>query len=94
MADRYRMALAQGQLAYERAVDEDTELLAHFGLRLLSVQSGVRAAVEEELKGERIDPWNVLEINTKTWAWLRPLLIELKASQLDVDVAEMARAAK
>ncbi len=98
MADRYRMALAQGTQAFERVVDEDAELLQHFGLRLLSVQSGVRAAVEAELKGKgkgkgrgkRIDPWNVMEINAKTWAWLRLLLVELRAARMSVDVEGLA----
>lgn len=94
MADRYRMALARGQEAYEKAIDEDTELLKHFGLRLLSVQGGVRAAVESELKGKRIDPWNVLEISTKTWGWLRPFLVELKHKREIMDVGALLAAAK
>jgi hypothetical protein len=54
---------------------EDTELLARFGLRLLSVEGGVQAAVEDEVKGRKqIHPWNVLTIDEKTWGWLRPIL--------------------
>jgi hypothetical protein len=88
------MALARGQREYERAVEEDTELLRGFGLRLLSVQGGVRAAVESELKGSRIDPWNVMEINTKTWTWLRPLLVELSETRQSIDVPAIVLAAK
>lgn len=92
MADRYRMALARGQRAYEEAFNEDAALLASFGLRLLSVQGGVRAAVEDEVKGKRINPWDVMEINMKTWGWLRPLLIELRESRMQVDVPALLAA--
>lgn len=79
MANRYHMALARGTEEYEKTVNEDAALLHNFGLRLMSVQGGVTAAVESELKGGRINPWNVLEISTKTWEHLYPLLIELQA---------------
>lgn len=78
MSSRYRVARALGQKAFEEAVREDELLLQEFGLRLLSVDGGLRAAVEAELKGERIHPWNVFGVEDKTWRWLRPLLLELR----------------
>jgi hypothetical protein len=39
------------------------------------------AAVEDELKDERIHPWNVIELNEKTWKWLHPLLLRLKTAE-------------
>ena len=66
-----------GKRALDEALREDTILLSDFGLQLLSVDSGVRAALEKEVKNERVNPWNVLGIDSKTWGWLRPLLKEL-----------------
>ena len=77
MACRYKLARAMGKQAFEEALQEDTILLSSFGLQLLSVDSGVRAALEKEVKNERVNPWNVLGIDSKTWGWLRPLLKEL-----------------
>jgi hypothetical protein len=79
--NRYRVAMAMGREEYEEAVREDTELLNKFGLQLLSVNSGVRAAVQDELKDGRINPWNVLTIDEKTWMWLRPLLVRLRSHE-------------
>lgn len=79
--NRYIIASAKGRSAFVEAVREDEELLSHFGLRLLSVQGGVRAAVEDELRGDRIDPWNVLTIDDKTWNWLRPILVNMKKKE-------------
>lgn len=80
MPRRYRVAQAMGKEELATAVREDTELLRQFGLRLLSVDGGVRAAVESEVGTddggkEQIHPWNVLTIDNKTWRWLRPILV-------------------
>lgn len=77
MNRRYLVAKALGQEALEETVAEDEHLLHQFGLKLLSVDPGVRAAVMAEVRKGIIHPWNVLEINNKTWDWLRPLLVEL-----------------
>jgi hypothetical protein len=79
--NRYRVARAMGREKYKEVVREDEELLNGFGLRLLSVDCGLRAAIEEELKGERINPWNVVTIDEKTWKWLRPLLCRLRTAE-------------
>lgn len=81
MSNRYRVARAIGREKYEKVVGEDVELLNLFGLRLLSVHSGVRAAVEVEIKEDRINPWNVVSIDEKTWTWLRPLLCRLRTAE-------------
>lgn len=75
MLNRYIMARTKGREAYEQAVEEDRALLAHFGLRLMSVDGCIRAAVERELRGKAVNPWNVIELNAKTWDWLRPILV-------------------
>jgi len=81
MSNRYRIARAMSREKYEEVVREDEALLGLFGLRLLSVHSGVRAAVEDEIKEDRINPWNVVSIDEKTWTWLRPLLCRLRTSE-------------
>lgn len=81
MSSRYRVARAMGREAYEQVVREDKELLRTFGLRLLSVGSGVRAAVEDEIKEDRVNPWNVVSIDEKTWKWLHPLLRRLRTHE-------------
>jgi len=80
MVERYRLAMAMGQHEFEKVVREDEALLSGVGLRLLSVEGGLRAAVEKEVNG-KVHPWNVLEISAKTWKWLRPLLVEITAAR-------------
>lgn len=92
MSYRYRVARAMGQSAFDRAVQEDQELLDEFGLKLLFVDPGVRAAIKSELRENRINPWNVIEIDGKTWKWLRPLLLELREAR-DAGLVEQRAAA-
>jgi hypothetical protein len=88
MSNRYRIALAMGRDAYKAAVDEDAELLEYYGMKLLSVEDSVRAAVNSELRGSKvIHPWNVVEISMKVWNWVRPLLVRLR--DLEEDPAEV-----
>jgi hypothetical protein len=77
LVDRYKLAMAQGKQSYEKAIEEDQALLGEFGMGLLSVQNGPRVVIKRLLRGDRINPWDVLQINAKLWGWLRPLLIEL-----------------
>ena len=77
MADRYKMAMGIGKQAYAEAVEEDQTLLEGFGLGLLSVDNGVRVVVKKLIRSERINPWDVIQVNAKLWGWLRPLLAEL-----------------
>lgn len=93
MSSRYRAARALGRDEYNRVVKEDTELLDAFGLRLLHADSGIRAAVKTEVKGAKIHPWNVVEIDGKVWGWLRPLLVELRESRDTCDVTAVLSAA-
>jgi hypothetical protein len=85
MNSRYRVALAMGSEKYEEVLKEDADLLHGFGLHLLSVEGGVRAAVEAECKVDKkgklvVNPWNVVTIHEKTWDWLRPLLCRLRTA--------------
>ena len=80
--NRYASALARSRREYEQVVGEDVTLLSRYGLRLLSVEGGgVRAAVESELRGNKVNPWNVIEISPKTWNWIRPLLLRLSSHE-------------
>jgi hypothetical protein len=69
-----------GQDALATAIREDFDLLQHFGLRLLSVEGPITAAVESEVRDGAVNPWNVMTIENKTWDWLRPILLERRAS--------------
>lgn len=79
-SNRYRVARAMGRAKYEEVLREDAELLHTFGLKLLSVEGGVRGAIEDEID-ERINPWNVVTIDEKTWKWLHPLLRRLRTAE-------------
>ncbi len=88
MGYRYRIARAMGRREFEAAVEEDQELLAQFGARLMSVQGGVRAALECELKSDgKVHPWNLVGVDEKTWEWLRPLLVELAGHRVGARMA-------
>ena len=87
MACRYKLARAMGKRALDEALREDTILLSDFGLQLLSVESGVRAAKKDEVKEGRVNPWNVVGIDSKAWGWLRPLLKELQDLRTDQQIA-------
>ena len=85
---RYRIARAMGKRELEAVIGEDADLLQQFGARLLSVQGGVRAALESELRDDgRIHPWNTITIDEKTWEWLRPLLVQLSCLQATTKIA-------
>jgi len=87
MACRYKLARAMGKGALDEALKEDSILLSDFGLQLLSVESGIRAAKKDEVKSGRVNPWNVVGIDSKTWGWLRPLLKELHDLRTDDQIA-------
>lgn len=78
---RYRVARAVGPDRYREVLKEDADLLQLYGLKLMCVESGLTAAVEEEIRDERIHPWNVVEMNEKTWKWMRPLLVRLRDAE-------------
>lgn len=77
MLCRYKKARAKGREFFQAAVEEDQELLAEFGMILLSVDSGLRIAVKKSLRGKKINPWDAIEMSSRIWGWLRPLLVEL-----------------
>jgi hypothetical protein len=96
---RYSMAKLKGSDAYRQVLKEDTELLRGFGLKLMSVESGISAAVLDELEGDRIDPWTIMDINMKVWKWLYPLLhrlnkAEQRVKELEAMLQEDRRVAK
>ncbi|MEE9365172.1 MAG: hypothetical protein V3W44_00660 [Dehalococcoidales bacterium] len=83
--NRYRVARALGPEKYEEVVKEDKELLQLYGLQLMHVNCGLTAALEKELDGQRIHPWNVIEFNEKAWKWIRPLLLRLRQAERALD---------
>lgn len=82
--DRYSTARAKGRSAYDEAVREDEELLAKYGLRLLSIEAGISFAVEDRVKGNRINPWDVIELTSSAWDVVRPLLLRLGTSEKEL----------
>lgn len=88
MGYRYRIAKAMGRKEFESAVDADKELLEEFGARLMSVQGGIRAALECEIKPDgKVHPWTLVGVDEKTWEWLRPLLVELASQRVGTRMA-------
>lgn len=86
--ERYRRALACGREEYEAVLREDEALLRAFGLKMTSTGGGITAAVESELRGGRINPWNLIRFEGRVWEWLHPLLIELQASRHPTSVQD------
>jgi hypothetical protein len=91
---RYRVAQAIGRDRYLEVLKEDADLLHLYGLKLMCVEAGLTAAVEDEVKGGQIHPWNVIEMNEKTWKWLRPLLLRLRKAEEAIEAAERRAAEK
>lgn len=86
--NRYRVALGKGRAEYEKAIDEDIDLLESFGLKLLSVEGELRA-VSSKKEGKRINPWDVMKVDMEVWNWLRPLLLELHERREEEEGEEM-----
>ena len=89
---RYRVARAMGDAEFVKVVKEDEELLKGFGLKLLSVESGVRAVPEGKSRGGRVNPWDIVTFEDANWTIVRPLLEELQ--ELRLEVSQMKIAAK
>ncbi len=78
MICRYKLARAKGKRIFQAAVEEDQKLLDGLGLGLLSVEHGLRVVLKRAVRGDHINPWDVIEVSPKFWGWLRPLLLELE----------------
>lgn len=90
--NRYALARARGQEVYERVLKEDEQLLKRFGLKLVNVSSGVTFAVEAELRGKTVHPWNALNLTAGAWEALRPLLVRLAEAEDRVKSMEISKA--
>ena len=88
MNSRYSIARAKGRTAYDEAVKEDEDLLAAYGLRLLSIQSGITFAVEDKLRGPKIKPWDMVEMTAKAWETFRPILLRLQEAEKELEEAK------
>ncbi len=75
--NRLKAVVGSGTAALRKVVEEDTELLAHFGFRVLSYDlHGVRGCLVSEVGNrKKIDPWHLIELDPKVWGWLHPLLV-------------------
>lgn len=89
--ERYALARAMGRSAYEAVVKEDEQLLAYFGYRLLSIESGITLVPECKCKSKRIHPWDTIEIPGNVWKLVHPLLQRLRS--LECPDAEVLRQA-
>ena len=76
----YAVARARGRHIYEALVEEDRALLATFGLDLISVGAGLRLVPKKEGRTS-VAPWEVINIELKTWKVFRPLLMQLRDFQ-------------
>jgi len=57
--------------------EQEAEILKYFGLMVTDNTGGVSVVFMNEIKGNRIQPWNVVVMSRKLWSWLKPLLFEL-----------------
>jgi hypothetical protein len=78
LIERYSRARALGAEVFRQAVEEDTQLLEYYGMRLLSVEGGIRMYSLSLGDKKRVNPWDVVHIAPKVWSWARPLLMELR----------------
>jgi|TARA_R110002020_G_scaffold417687_1_gene626903 hypothetical protein len=74
--NRYRIALAQGEARYREMIAKDNEILAQFGMKLLSVSGGISLVPVVQSSG-RVNPWDVMNVPNSVWEWINPLLEEL-----------------
>lgn len=81
MSNKYRRARALGPEVYAEQLQQDQELLDAFGLKLLDVTGGMSVALMSEVRNGRINPWNRVTIDFKLYAWLEPLLDELRTAR-------------
>lgn len=93
MISRYNLAAAKGKRYLEEAIAEDKALLETFDLGLLSVEEGLHFVSKKEVRGSRVNPWDVQQISGRVWKWLRPLLVELKELREYRDRMEKERTA-
>ena len=75
--------------------EQEAEILKHFGLMVTDNTGGVSVVFMNEIKGNRIQPWNVVVMSRKLWSWLKPLLFELyERRQEDKAKTAIARTSK
>ena len=63
--------------------EEDRRLLENFGAILHSVDPGLTVHLADFIETDEIDrkicpDWSILTLDSTTWWWIRPLLLELK----------------
>ena len=86
--NRYKLARARSPERYQQLLREDADLLAHFGMTLTAVESGLSMVPTRVVKSKkRINPWDVVNVNMTLWEWMRPLLDELRSRRLEGSLA-------
>jgi hypothetical protein len=84
--NRYKLARARSPERLKEVLDEDAELLSHFGLTLTAVEAGVSVVPTRILNTKkRVNPWDVMNINMSVWEFMLPLLEELRIRRTGED---------
>jgi hypothetical protein len=82
--NRYKLARARSPERLQELLREDADLLAHFGMTLTAVESGVSMVPTRVMNTrKRINPWDVVNVNMSVWEWMLPLLDELRSRRLE-----------
>ena len=81
-SNRYSKARGNS-LKTVKLIEEDTELLASFGLMLDSVDPGIHGHLvsfieTDELGRTHYPSWSTVNLDATSWWWIRDLLLELK----------------
>ena len=81
--NRYKLARARSPERLQEVMEEDAELLSHFGLTLTAIEAGVSVVPTRIVNTKkRVNPWDVMNINMSVWEFLLPLLEELRLRRI------------
>ena len=78
MLYRYRIARVRSESAFQALLEQDRKLLAEFGLQLVSVDVGVNVVKAENVKKGKVNSWDLMSFDERTWGIMLPLLEELR----------------
>jgi len=84
--NRYKLARARSPERLQEVMEEDAELLSHFGLTLTAIEAGVSVVPTRIVNTKkRVNPWDVMNINMSVWEFMLPLLEELRIRRMGED---------
>ena len=78
MLESHRTAFAKSREEGEALIEEDRSLLEHFGLTIISIEDGIKAAETHLVNKGRVLPWNVIRLDNRAWSWLKPVLARFR----------------